>query len=189
MIPITCADLIGDVRDCARFEELYKMYYRQMYSAARQILRDEAEAEDAVQEALIGIARNMHTVGKIADARDVYYYMLRAAKNAAISLLRRKNVGPDLVDMEGTDALSDKDFWERLALQQDYEQLVQAISDLPEIYRDMLWRHYVLELTVPEIAAELQMKLPAAKQRLVRGRKLLFSRLEERGGLGDETDK
>lgn len=44
---------------------------------------------DAVQDAFIGIARNMKTVSTIKEQKDLYYYVMRAAENAAHNRTRQ----------------------------------------------------------------------------------------------------
>lgn len=52
---------------------------------------------------------------------------------------------------------------------------------MSDIYRDALYYHFVLELSVPETAKLLNCKASTVKQRLVRGKKLLHVQLFERG--------
>lgn len=50
-----------------------------------------------------------------------------------------------------------------------------------DIYRDALYYHFVLELSVHETAKLLNCKVSTVKKRLVRGKKLLHVQLFERG--------
>lgn len=59
----------------------------------------------------------------------------------------------------------------------EYERIVEAIASLDEIYRDALYYHFVLEMSVPEVAKLLDCKVSTVKQRLVRGKKLLHKQL------------
>ena len=56
-------------------------------------------------------------------------------------------------------------------------QLVRLISELPKMYREVLYYHFVLEFSIPETARGLGIKLATAKQRLVRGKKLLMQEI------------
>jgi len=52
----------------------------------------------------------------------------------------------------------------------------------------VLYYHFVLELSMPEVAQGLDLKLSTAKQRLVRGKKLLLQEIRKDGRFdhGDE---
>ena len=56
------AAVIDDAEDIKKFEKIYYEYREQMFFVANKILRDSYEAEDAVQNALLGIARSIRTV-------------------------------------------------------------------------------------------------------------------------------
>ena len=60
-----------------KFVLLYKLYYKQMLYAAKQILRDHCEAENAVQEAFLGLSNHLHKI------EDVYKRESRAGDRAA----------------------------------------------------------------------------------------------------------
>ena len=63
------------------------------------------------------------------------------------------------------------------------------IAAMPQIYREVLYYHFVLEFTMPEVAQSLNLKLTTAKQRLVRGKKLLLQALEKEGSFDYGNDE
>ena len=132
------ADLIDGAGNRLRFEEIYETYYRQMFFKANGILQDAHEAEDAVHEALIGIARNMKTVSAIADEQDLRYYVLRAAENAAYNRTRQTKQYTRAVPLEYAPHMSDGSLWEAMCTRMDYEALVDIIAAMPRIYREVL---------------------------------------------------
>ena len=180
MIPILYADMIDDPKNLLRFEELYTAHRKEMLMAAYQVLQDYYEAEDAVQDALIGVARNMSTVGKIACEADLRLYLLRAAKNAALNRTAAANRRSKDVPLDNARAVSDADFWSACS-GSDYQRLLEIFAAMPEVYREALYDHFVLGFTTKEVAATLGIKVSAAKQRLVRGKKLLLQALEKEG--------
>lgn len=182
------ADLIDGAGNRLRFEEIYETYYRQMFFKANGILQDAHEAEDAVHDALIGIARNMKTVSAIAEEQDLRYYVLRAAENAAYNRTRQTKQYTWAVPLEHAPHVSDGTFWDAVCTRLDYEALVDIIAAMPRIYREVLYYHFVLELSMPEVAQGLDLKLATAKQRLVRGKKLLLQEIRKDGRFdhGDE---
>lgn len=188
MIPIIYADLIDDAGNLARFEEIYEAYYQQMFHQANRILHDAYEAEDAVHDAFIGIARNMKTVSTISDPADLFYYLMRAAENAAYNRTRQTRHYADALPLEEELVGSNQSFWESLCTKLDYAQVKRVIGSLPPMYREVLYYHFVLGLTVPEVAKGLDLKPATAKQRLVRGKKALLDAIEKEGGLNYGTE-
>lgn len=67
--------------------------------------------------------------------------------------------------------------WTKVCCGIEYERIVEAIASLDEIYREALYYHFVLEMSVPEVAKLLDCKVSTVKQRLVRGKKLLHKQL------------
>ena len=55
---------IDNPADKAKFEQLYLHYQAFMYQVAFQILQNKQDAEDAVHNAFLSIAKNMEKVGK-----------------------------------------------------------------------------------------------------------------------------
>jgi len=82
--------LIDNEQDQLKFENLYNQYRKQMLSLAQSILHNTFDAEDAVHEAFLGIARNMPSVNKIANETDIKNYLLKSAKNASLNILSKK---------------------------------------------------------------------------------------------------
>ena len=67
------AAVIDDAEDIKKFEKIYYEYREQMFFVANKILRDSYEAEDAVQNALLGIARSIRTLpGRRLPCARVY---------------------------------------------------------------------------------------------------------------------
>lgn len=181
MIPIIYANLIDDVGNRLLFEEIYEKYYQQMFFVASKILHDDYEAEDALQDAFMRIAKNMKTISAITNQRDLFYYLMRAAENAAHNRTRQTKHYTSAATLDYLEGVSDHFFWESVCTKMDYERLVSMISNLPKKYREVLYYHYVLEFSMPEVARGLGLKLSTAKQRLVRGKKILMSKIEKEG--------
>ena len=67
------------------FEQIYYTYRKQMFFVANGILDNEILAEDAVQEAFLGIAKQI-TLFRDMPEQNRKAYVLTAAKNAAINI-------------------------------------------------------------------------------------------------------
>lgn len=181
MIPLIYINIIDDPVHLARFEEIYETYHKKMFYTANKILKDGYEAEDALQDAFIGIARNMKTVIRIKSERDLYYYLQSAAKHAALNRLPKKQIYTDAIPLEKAPNIPDNRFWDMLCERLDYTALAEILADMPPIYQDALYYHFILEFTIKETAAALHISLSAAKQRLVRGKQVLTAAIQEKG--------
>ena len=172
--------LIDDEKDQLRFEEIYYGYRKQMLLVAQRILHDPIEAEDAVQTALLGIAKQIKSISS-NNPQIVRAYVLTAAKNSALNLLPKKQQQNDLISITDIDIADETNLFEQIAASQDYELLFTAIKKIPSIYRDVLMLKYVQELSMKEIATLLGRKVSTVHQQLTRGKKLLIAQCREEG--------
>ena len=170
--------LIDDEKDQLRFEEIYYAYRKQMLLVAQRILHDPIEAEDAVQTALLGIAKQIKSISS-HNPQILRAYALTAAKNAALNLLPKKQ--QELLSITDMDIADDTNLFDQVAASQDYELLLTALKKIPSIYRDVLMLKYVQELSMKEISALLNRKAATVHQQITRGKKLLIAQCREEG--------
>lgn len=170
---IAYAALIDDRADLLKFTELTEAYQEDMYRIARSVLFDHQLAEDAVQNALYGIAVSFKCVPS-NDAKAARTYMLSCAKYAALHI---KKTRQQLDTVELTEIIDispgDNPTFEAILQSDDYEQLLSAIEQLDEIYQDVLLHFYVYEQSIKEIAKLFDRKPSTIRQQLTRGRRLL----------------
>ena len=132
--------------------------------------------------ALVGLL-----VGENALLLDLRNYLLKATKNAALDHLRKhrhervRTEEENETDVPDSEEMPDDALVEKIHNRIEYKKIVSAIASMGDIYRDALYYHFVLELSVPETAKLLNCKVSTVKQRLVRGKKLLHVQLFERG--------
>ncbi|HEX5092795.1 MAG TPA: sigma-70 family RNA polymerase sigma factor, partial [Burkholderiales bacterium] len=86
--PLADADLLARARDAdpRALEAIMRQHNRAMYRTARAILRDDAEAEDAVQEAYL---RAFAALGEFRGEAKLSTWLVRIAANEA--LMRRRS--------------------------------------------------------------------------------------------------
>lgn len=179
---------LDDDNDQKLFEDMFLSYRKQMVTFAVTILGNEDDAQDAVGDVFLRIAqKNWDAVRGIDNETDLRNYLLKATKNTCLNKIKSKkkeNVSLDTImeyDMDGIEDLSDDTFLEVICNKFEYDKVVQAIKLLNEKYRDAMYCHYVMEMTVPQTAKSLNQKLSATKQQLVRGKKMLLSLLGKKG--------
>lgn len=172
--------MIDDTQDQLRFEDIYYSYRKQMLLVAQRILHDPMEAEDAVQTAFLGIARQIKRI-PAGNPQIVRAYVLTAAKNAALNMLPKRQQQNELLSITELDIADDHNLFDQIAASQDYELLFKAIRKLPTIYREVLMLKYVQGLTMKEIAALLDRKTATVHQQITRGKKMLIAQCREEG--------
>lgn len=172
---------LDDDNDKRLFEKIYNSYKKQMVTLAVSILNNNDDAEDTVGDVFLRIAqKNFDVVRGIKNDIDLRNYLLKATKNTSINKINTKkkdNVSLDTVveyNMDKIKELSDDTFIEFVCNRIDYDKIIEAIKSLSEKYRDVLYYHFVMELSIPQTAKSLNQTLSTTKQRLVRGKKLLL---------------
>lgn len=160
------------------FDGLFSAYHRQMLFVSNRILENQADAEDAVQNALLKLYRIRRSLPE--DPRILRAYVLTAAKHAALDLKaqEKKTVNIDDLVLSGKEEVFDK-----IAASEDYDRLLETIHALPPHYRDVLMLRYVQELSVKEIAQLLGRNEWAIRKQLARGKALVQKHYERSSSL------
>lgn len=117
--------------------KIYKRYSFRMKNYAYSILRNEHDAEDAVQETMIKIIKNIKrfvTLSEYETEKLVMVYL----RNVAITIYR-KNKSQDEQSFSFDDAedmLAEDDVWEHIMRKELTEILNKTIEQIPKDYRD-----------------------------------------------------
>ncbi|MDL2335473.1 MAG: sigma-70 family RNA polymerase sigma factor [Chloroflexota bacterium] len=151
--------------DEGALSDLYDRYQAQMYGLAMRITRDPALAQDAVQEAFVGVWRNAarYAVGR----SSVRTWMLSIAHHRAIDIVRRRRPADTLPEFETADpALTTPDVWPEVAQILDRAAVTAAMVGLPRAQRDAIQLAYFEGLTQVEIADRTGAPLGTVKSRV-----------------------
>lgn len=148
---------------------------------ATRLLSDEDVAEDCAQETIVGAWRRRD---QLRDPDALPAWLKRSLVNRIIDRSRRRH---DELDIDAVEADWQDDKYsvqpelvlERAELR---DELEDALARLPVIYRLPVILHDALGWTAAEIAKSMDVALPAAKQRLRRGRMMLVSALAASDG-------
>ncbi len=167
------------------FEALYDRYKDYLYRLAFSVLRNEAEAEDAVQETFLDVLKALPTYDVDGPARfETWLY--RVAINRARMRLRRKR--PELAKWDDLE-----EGLERLPLPggQNPEPAVidretavalwRAVDRLPDTHRLPVLLRYREGFSYEEIGEILGIQLGTVKSRLYNAHKKLARFLGDRG--------
>ena len=168
--------------DHEAFRVLMRRYTQMLYRAARSILKNEAEAEDAVQEAYLQAYRAM---GNFRGDAKVSTWLVRIAVNESITRLHKHTRRAEVIRLEGDDSQdhhssedsmneSSPEHPERAAVRSETRRLLEAkIDDLPDAFRTVFVLRAVEELTVEEAAAVLNIPEATVRTRFFRARGML----------------
>ena len=161
----------------AAFEVLMRRHNRRLFRLARATLRDDAEAEDALQDAYLSAHRAIGGYrGEASLATWLSHLVLNACRARLRRAARRENVVPmvPLDDVE-TSMADDADHRpERAAVRAQVRDLVERTLDrLPEDFRVVFVLRAVEEMSVDEIAHVLGIPEATVRTRHFRARSLL----------------
>jgi RNA polymerase sigma-70 factor (ECF subfamily) len=181
------AALVGRIRagDSAAFELLMRRHNRRLYRAARSLLRDAAEAEDAVQEAYLSAYRSL---GGFRGDASMATWLTRIVVNECMGRLRRAarrdNILPMSarrdVTLQETDHMAeasppaDEETPDRSLVRAEMRALLERrIDELPQDLRAVFVMRSVEELSVEETADCLGIPEATVRTRHFRARSLL----------------
>jgi RNA polymerase sigma-70 factor, ECF subfamily len=158
--------------DNSSIAALMRRYNRRLFRVARSILRDDAAAEDAVQECYVRAFLNLDRYRPIAPFGA---WLTRIAINEALMIKRRTRhtfVSLDDMDEDGAERATESS--DALVTQDDVQatcarQLLEsAIDSLPQAFRTVFVLRIVEELSIAETAACLAINEATVKTRLHR---------------------
>jgi RNA polymerase sigma-70 factor (ECF subfamily) len=144
---------------------------------AHGLTHDFHAAEDLVAE---GVTRAFERRSELADVMDMRAWLRRVIHNLAVDRFRRDRefVVEDVEERWMSDEYT-VDTAAVVAAAETREEIDDALLRIPVIYRTTVMLHDIEGYTVRDIAESSEIDLPAAKQRLRRGRMMLVSALAD----------
>jgi RNA polymerase sigma factor (sigma-70 family) len=169
--------------DEAALAAMYERHHQALYRYCRSILRDDDDAQDALQSTLTKALAALRDEQRDFELRP---WLFRIAHNEAISRLRRRReiADPDAVAAASTDSLAQTvEDRERLA------HLRTDLDDLPERQRSALILRELNGLSHEEIAGVLDISARAVKQTIFEARVALQECAEGRDMMCAEVQR
>lgn len=178
--------------DLSSFELVMRRYNRRLYRIARGVLRNEADAEDAVQDAYVRAYENLE---QFRGKGPLSAWLAKIVVNEALGRLRRSGGAKDGISLDEpderevanymADLISGMPSPEQNAARGEMRRLLEsAIDALPEVYRLVFMLCGVEEMSVAETAECLGIQSATVKTRYHRARKILQQSLSS---LADAT--
>ncbi len=176
------AMLIRRVRDGERdlFYELIRPYERRVFAAAFAILRNEADAEDAAQEAMLKAFKHIR---QFRGESRFSTWLIQITVNEA--RMRRRKEHAEIMepieereDQEGNYTPRDFADWREIPLEalerkEVRQKLAEALASLGEKYREVFVLRDMQHLSIEETSKALGISTGSVKTRLLRARLML----------------
>jgi RNA polymerase sigma-70 factor (ECF subfamily) len=178
--------------DGAAFELLMRRYNRRLYRIARSVLRDAADAEDALQEAYLAAYR---AIGAYRGEASLATWLSRIVLNHCLARRRRDQRRDDIVSIVPESAATqaeaglelDFDTPDRAMVRAELRELLERkVEELPESFRTVFMMRCVEELSVEETAQLLDIPEATVRSRHFRARSLLRASLAQEVDLAEQ---
>jgi RNA polymerase sigma-70 factor, ECF subfamily len=176
-------------RECGAFRTIMQKYNQRLYRIARGILRNDAEAEDVVQEAYVSAFTHLES---FRGDSSLPTWLARITMNEALGRLRARHPTVDTTEIETHRTAAEiiqfpltskSDDPERTIAQRQILQLVeQATDNLPEVYRIVFITRVIEGMSVEATAEILGIRPETVKTRLHRARRLVREQLDKQIG-------
>ena len=162
------------------FESIMRRHNRLLFRTARSVLKCDAEAEDALQEAYL---RAWRSIATFRGESKLSTWLVRIVINEALGRLRRSSA--QLIPLDAAMEATDPDIQasmqddpdhrpERAAMRSQVRALLEArIDRLPEAFRTVFVLRAIEELSVEEVSTVLQLPEATVRTRHFRARSLL----------------
>lgn len=176
-VEIVARVLAGDRR---LYEVVMRRYNQRVFRAVRSILKDDDEAQDAMQEAYV---RAYIHLGEFRAESRLSTWLVRIAVNEALARLR-KSKRTEPLDEEVEVVSMSRDPEQATSDEQLRVVLEEAVDALPEGFRTVFILRSVEQMSTAEVAEAVGIPEDTVKTRLFRARGLLretvLARLEDR---------
>jgi RNA polymerase sigma-70 factor (ECF subfamily) len=161
------------------FEREALVHLDALYRVALRLSGNPADAEDLVQEAMLRAYRSWDRFTLGTNAKG---WLLTILRNLFINEYRRRRRHPETVDLDTIEPFAvfenvQEDpqgaFFDRIV----DDEVLRAVDQLPEVFREAVMLSDVEGLSYEEIATVLDVPVGTVKSRLYRGRRMLQGKL------------
>ena len=183
----TDEDLVAAAQrgDGAAMDQLLRRHYDRAHAVCRRIAGSTRDADDAAQEAMIRVVRNIDKF----DGRSAFgTWVYRIATNTALDELRKRKRRPQfhVVDDDGDVPEPADEFAHRYIDDvADRITIDAALAGLPEEFKAAVVMRDVGDLDYAEIAEALGVPVGTVKSRIARGRRMLVEKLGNQDPLSE----
>lgn len=169
--------------DHAAYGELVERYQAAIFRLAFRILRRQADAEDATQEAFVRAYVHLDTYN---ERFRFYTWLAAITSHYCYRLLRQRRtfmLPEDGYELQAPAFVEDGPEVS-LLLQERHDDIHRTLAALPQRSRELLVLRHWHSLSYEELAAATDQSLSAVKSQLHRARRELAKRLRDEGYAG-----
>lgn len=151
--------------------QLYKLYYKSMYSVSVRIVNDVMEAEDVMQEAFLSAFKKIKTYkGEVSFGA----WLKRIVVNRSLDYLKKRKVQFEEIN----DRTSQVEDYQMATMEVDIKVVKAAIQDLSDGYRVVLSLYLIEGYDHDEISQILGISNSASRTQLLRAKNKLREMLK-----------
>ena len=159
------------------FDALIVRWHEPLWRYLRRLANSDDTARDLMQDTWLRVLRG---IGRLREPASLRPWLFGIARRVAMDRLRYEYIRRPAEDVELDELAAD----ETAAHDDpDLATLDAALAALPPMERETLTLFYLRELTLPEMAAMLEVPLGTVKSRLFRARQVLRRALEKPGAM------
>jgi RNA polymerase sigma-70 factor (ECF subfamily) len=167
--------LLLSKRDEAAFEQVFKTYYRNLHAYAFTMLKDEAEAEEMVQQVFFKLwDRSDH----LSFSGSIAAYLYRAVHNESLNFLKHQKVKTSHQLHVAYSMKNKSEQAQPKMLRNELEnKLREALNELPEQCRTVFQLSRFEDMKYKEIADKLEISVKTVENHMGKALKLLRIKL------------
>lgn len=162
-------------RDESAFEQVFKTHFKSLHAYAFTILKDDAEAEEMVQQVFFKLwerTETLHITGSVTA------YLYRAVHNESLNYLKHEKVKSNHRLHVAYSMKNEADSASKKLLGGELEQKLQAaLNELPEQCRTIFQMSRFDEMKYREIADKLDISVKTVENQMGKALKLLRQKL------------
>ncbi len=156
-----------NIVNARRFEELILPHWSAVRSTARRLLRNEDDAQDAVQEAYLRAARFLDSF----DGANARGWLLAIVRNTCLTFLRQKVRRGSVAQFDERVHCAEWKNAERELLDRESISIIRRrVASLPEALREVLILREFQQLSYEQIAQRAKIPVGTVMSRLSRAR-------------------
>jgi len=174
---------IEDVVERKAIADMYDEHRNVCFLTAKSVLQDDILAEDAVQDTFIAVIKYKEKILSL-NTEELLPYLVTVARHKAVDILRKRKSIANAAELESVKEMNvdgENPTEMQVITKLDYENVRQAIRELSGNYRIILEMKFVRQLTLDEIAVELNLTKKNVETRLQRAKQSLRNRCGDRG--------
>ena len=159
--------------DSQKLERLVDLYEKKMYGTAFQILRDEGQAEDAVQDAFLRVMAHISRINQ-PESVETQRFMVKVIRSAAIDIYRKNRKERENTVFDPEDIQKNRKGFEdrNLDTVENRQTIQRALLALDKKYREVLELRCYFGLSHKEIALLLDISEETAAKRYQRAKRI-----------------